>query len=332
MSVHLIIRYTSYGCEQNEAYNLRREGVGTPEKELQAISGKLSADSNSLVVVNETETERSASTKFEAPEEAKNSLETLKCLYTTRCTGEDVDPPKWWTFHYTCPKKSFLPKDYSALANITKPNNGVFVPRMEIEGIHWYGQMLDFIVSEMFFLHPAPVQHGRFIEIGAYTGLEFTNTLFFEHYLDWNGWLFEPTTCFDICKQNRPKARVFQQGLCAANKEMEFGTFGTTCKPRVSPCLPLTDMEEDWSLGFEFVSIDVEGNEMDILKSIDFAKVPVKVLVIEWRPINKDSRAEYLSQFGYVRLDNFDLFKKIPLVTDEIYYRPDLIQPHIFQS
>jgi len=261
-------------------------------------------------------------------EAARKSLETLKELYTTKCKGEDVDPPKWWTFHYfDCPKEPFLPKNYSSMASITKPNNDPFLPRIEIEGIHWYGQMLDFIVAELFFLHPTPVQHGRFLEVGGYTGLEFTNTLFFEHYLSWNGWLFEPTTCFDLCKQNRPKAKVFQQGLCKVAREMEFKSFGP-CKSRVSPCIPMTDMKEDWSRGFDFVSIDVEGQEMEVLKAIDFEKVPVKVLVIEWREQDKDSRVEYLARFGYVRLVNFLLFDDKR--GDEIFYRPDLIQPHVF--
>lgn len=89
-------------------------------------------------------------------------------------------------------------------------------------------------------------------------------------------------------------------------------------------------MDEDWYLGFDFISIDVEGNELDVLKSIDFRKVPVKVLVIEWRTKDGDSRADYLDKFGYVRLANLVIYKETR--SDEVYYRPDLIQPHIFKS
>ena len=96
--------------------------------------------------------------------------------------------------------------------------NGNFLPRMEIGNLRWYGQMLDFYVSAMFFLHPSPRLNGRFVEVGAYTGLEFTNTLFFEHYLNWTGWLFEPTTCADLVKANRPRSRVFQRGLCPEDR------------------------------------------------------------------------------------------------------------------
>ena len=267
-------------------------------------------------------------------EAAKASVETLKQMYTTKCNGTNVNPPKWWMYHYECPRDPFLTNEaYSIMGNVSRSENGVFVPRMQIDNITWYGQMLDFYVSELFFLHPKPLLHGRFLEIGAYTGLEFTNTLFFEHYLQWEGWLFEPTTCYDLCRKNRPIAttKVFQQGLCPSPKEFEFQAFGNACKSRVTKCIPLTDMDEDWSRGFDFISIDVEGNELDVLKSIDFNKVPVKVLVIEWRAYDGDSRADYLAQFGYVRLANLVIFNNENR-SDEVYYRPDLIQPHIFKS
>ena len=264
---------------------------------------------------------------------AQASVETLKQMYVWYCNGTDVDPPKWWMYHYECPMHPFLTKDaYSIIGNMSRSENGVFVPRMQIENITWYGQMLDFYVAELFFLHPKPLLHGRFLEIGAYTGLEFTNTLFFEHYLQWEGWLFEPTTCYDLCRKNRPAAttKVFQQGLCPNATEFEFQAFGNACKSRVTKCIPLTDMDEDWNLGFDFISIDVEGNELDVLKSIDFHKVPVKVLVIEWRTKDGDSRADYLAQFGFVRLANLVIYQETR--SDEVYYRPDLIQPHIFKS
>jgi len=216
------------------------------------------------------------------------------------------------------------------MGDMTPSKNSPYIPRVELGNVNWYGQMLDFYVSQLFFLHPAPKLNGRFLEIGAYTGLEFTNTLFFEHYLGWTGWLFEPTTCYDLVKANRPRATVFQHGLCPNATEMEFEAFGNTCKSHKAKCTPLTDVEDDsWLQGFDFVSIDVEGNEMDVLKAIDLTKVSVKVLVIEWREKQGDSRKEYLSRFGYVRLTNVLLFN--PKRGDEIYYRPDLIQPHVFQ-
>ena len=266
-------------------------------------------------------------------EAAQTSVETLKQMYTTKCNGTDINPPKWWTYHYECPQYPFISEEtYSIIGNKTRSENGVFLPRMQIDNITWYGQMIDFYISQLFFLHPKPIQHGRFLEIGAYTGLEFTNTLFFEHYLQWKGWLFEPTTCYDTCKKNRPNAKVFQLGLCPNATEFEFESFGSGCKSRITKCVPLTHVNDtDWQLGFDFISIDVEGNELEILKSIDFHRVPVKVLAIEWRDKDGDTRAEYLSQFGYIRLTNLVIYNNLERA-DEIYYRPDLIQPYIFKS
>ena len=79
-----------------------------------------------------------------------------------------------------------------------------------------------------------------------------------------------------------------------------------------------------------FVSVDVEGREMDVLRAIDFERVPIKVLLIEWRRQNGKIREEYLKQFGYVRVGSIEN-KNWP-IADEMFYRPDLITPHVFSA
>jgi hypothetical protein len=87
---------------------------------------------------------------------------------------------------------------------------------------------------------------------------------------------------------------------------------------------------ENWEAGFDFVSIDVEGAELEVMKAIDFAKVKIKVLVIEWRPANGNEREEYLKQFGYekVACHHWEGWGN----GDEIFYRPDLISVHEFDG
>ena len=98
-------------------------------------------------------------------------------------------------------------------------------------------------------MHPSPQYKGRYLEIGGYYGLEFSNSLFFEQYLGWDGWLFEPTTCYDEMAKNRPKARSIIQGLCSEPVEnMTFGGFGK-CQTANAPCIPLTSMD-GWEGGW----------------------------------------------------------------------------------
>lgn len=47
------------------------------------------------------------------------------------------------------------------------------------------------------------------------------------------------------------------------------------------------------------MSIDVEGAELDVLRSIDFSRIKVKVLLVEWRPHNAFERRAYLKLFGF---------------------------------
>ena len=178
-------------------------------------------------------------------------------------------------------------------------------------------------------MHPSPQYKGRYLEIGGYFGLEFSNSLFFEQYLGWDGWLFEPTTCYDEMVKNRPKAKSFRQGLCSEPAQsMTFSGFGK-CQTANAPCIPLTSMD-GWEDGFDFVSIDVEGAEMNVMKAIDFSKVKIKVLAIEWRSVNGDEREEYLKQFGYEKVVRFQWQGWGN--ADEIFYRPDLVKAHVFDA
>eukprot|EP00494_Astrolonche_serrata_P016980 UN17155 len=74
------------------------------------------------------------------------------------------------------------------------------------------------------------------------------------------------------------------------------------------------------------MSIDVEGAEIHVLKSIDFRKIEVKVLLVEWRKAAKRSRADHMAQFGYKRVV---LDSGIGHTQDELFWRPDLIEPGI---
>lgn len=191
--------------------------------------------------------------------------------------------------------------------------------------VFFFGHTLDWVIAQVFFLHPAPVFNGRYLEIGAQHGLQASNTFVFDYYLDWEGWLFEPTQCYDLLETNRPRAESFQQGLCPTATTMDFGKFGSCLATTGIPCTPLTSVGggRDLSSGFDFISIDVEGAELSTLLAIDFALIPVKVVVTECLGCGDfPQRVAYMQQFGYehATLDHWP-------VHDTIWWRPDLITP-----
>lgn len=64
------------------------------------------------------------------------------------------------------------------------------------------------------------------------------------------------------------------------------------------------------------MSIDTEGNEFQILKSIDFNHLPIKVIVVE-NNYSQPEISDFLSKFNYKRI--------IRLSCDEIYIRKEFI-------
>lgn len=257
-------------------------------------------------------------------------LELRKILFT--CDGNHEEPISYWLYYFDCNDARLLPPNNMMQYMQSKGKSiSNTEPKVKFTGtdIGFAGQTIDFVVAELFFMHPSPLTKGRYLEIGGYFGLEFSNSLFFEQYLDWDGWLFEPTTCYDLMVKNRPKATSFKRGLCKNKVEdMTFSGFGK-CATDKAPCAPLTSMS-GWEEGFDFASIDVEGSEMAVLEAIDFTKVKIKVLAVEWRPKDKDEREKYLKQFGYEKVINFHWQGWGS--GDEIYYRPDLISYHAFNA
>ena len=64
--------------------------------------------------------------------------------------------------------------------------------------------------------------------------------------------------------------------------------------------MTLTDCIEQNSFptNIDFISIDTEGTELDVVKSIDFSKITVSVFVIE-NNFKTTEVEDYLKHFGY---------------------------------
>lgn len=155
----------------------------------------------------------------------------------------------------------------------------------------------------------APFLHnGTYVELGALDGKEKSNTRFFHKALGWNrGLLVEPgTAAFAALARNRPGAAVFNAAVCARSGELTFcensnrndamaglsaldsrdGQRSDGCKH--VRCEPMAALVR--SAGLECVdlfSLDVQGAELEVLETFDFARVDVGVLVIEQDGTNR---------------------------------------------
>eukprot|EP01083_Nonionella_stella_P031395 85981_1 len=147
---------------------------------------------------------------------------------------------------------------------------------------------------------------GTFIELGANDGTSMSNTKLYEDDLGWSGLCIEgDPVLFKSLKQNRPNctnvhaiitdkpgnvtwkyAAGHQTGLVQAisgNDTLikEFSRFpvgGTT----IVKGTPLVDMLREHNIHHvDFFSLDVDGAECTLLKTIDFRKVDVRTFLIE---------------------------------------------------
>lgn len=186
---------------------------------------------------------------------------------------------------------------------------------------------------------------GTYVELGAFDGKTESNSRFFDACLNWTGLLIEGNpTAFQKTMEARPKShRMNFAPSCsadyeAANKTIPFASYPMTNaglkgkardydeKPQVGvPCGPLGPVLEDIFEGerINFFSLDVEGAEVMVLKTIDFTRIHIDVLMV--KVLNKfcekdcaarDEIRDIMKNAGYKRYERI-------VIASDIYIRPD---------
>ncbi len=171
-----------------------------------------------------------------------------------------------------------------------------------IRGKVFYSQVgEDMTVYESFFEKPQ-IKNGFFVELGAFDGLNLSNTKFFEDYLGWTGVLIEPVPeQFAKLKQNRPHCILVNAAVSRIDGEVDFlGNDGTAGMPSTMagsfkdvwhdddkesvykvPSMPFSKiLHQNNVKAIDFLSLDVEGGEFEVLDTFDW-KIPVHVIAIE---------------------------------------------------
>jgi FkbM family methyltransferase len=156
---------------------------------------------------------------------------------------------------------------------------------------------------------------GIFVEVGANDPEENSNTLLLERN-GWTGILVEPqSTCCERLRQARPKAKLFQ--VACGSPQQRGKVFlqlkGQTSK-LVSPAstdlsatrheevqlITLDEvLEQAGNPRIDFLSIDVEGNDLEVLRGFDIPKHRPPLIVIEDDYQSRLEIYRYLKQQGY---------------------------------
>ena len=163
------------------------------------------------------------------------------------------------------------------------------------------------LLHDVFWKNGKALVNGVFLEVGALDGKTYSNTLAFERELGWSGILIEG--CPDYAKQlekNRPSPSVIKvaEAICdwsiykdraipisvpcspmsgAAGHGDKFMRNAHKGSEMISvPCSPISELITRTKIDhIDLMSVDVGGFELPLLKTMDFKRINVRVVLIE---------------------------------------------------
>jgi len=171
---------------------------------------------------------------------------------------------------------------------------------------------------------------GTFVDIGAHDGIDGSNTYFMEKYLEWTGICIEANPkVYDDLQNNRKCITIncaagtvegevgftvlegYSEMLSGVTQNyhpshlkrisVELEKKGGTKKEIKVPARRVDSiLTENIITRVHYMSIDVEGSEMDVLKSIDYENVFIDVLTVErnYADVSKEI-ISFLKEKGY---------------------------------
>lgn len=146
---------------------------------------------------------------------------------------------------------------------------------------------------------------GFFVDVGAYDGVEHSNTFALEQ-RGWTGVCIEPNA--DAFERMRGNRKCLLSGWAASDTD-GFILFDGVVPGRGSavPCRRLDTLLNAVNAPpvIDYLSIDVEGHEMEVLAGMDFDRWQVKLATIEHNlyrdgPAHRDAIRERMIGLGFV--------------------------------
>lgn len=169
---------------------------------------------------------------------------------------------------------------------------------------------------------------GFFIELGANDGLFQSNTAFFEKKMEWSGILIEPSLeGYEKCKKNRPNSICLNYACVSNDYKDEYieGDFkdnnpmgsingnrlGRQNLVKVKAVTLEKILEEHCHTNIDFLSLDTEGYELEILKGLNLDKYRPKFMLIEIYKKDYNDIVNFLNLQNYKLYSNLTNYNKI---------------------
>lgn len=187
----------------------------------------------------------------------------------------------------------------------------------------------DYLLREFF----KEKKDGFYIDVGAFDGIHLSNTFLFEK-LGWKGVCVEAhPQYYQKCKENRPLSQCLH-AACVGDENVNEITFQTEelgllsgiqrkdeadIKKRYAgrglefkgfqevtvPATTLNRVLESYgdSLRIDFISIDVEGNELEVLNGFDLKQYKPEIILVEANTAADEEKLDsyLINQQGYYK-------------------------------
>lgn len=183
--------------------------------------------------------------------------------------------------------------------------------------------------------------NGYFVELGANDGINQSNTYYFEKYRGWSGILIEPVgQKYLECLNNRSdKNKIFCNACVSFDYQEKFVeliysnlmTIAENLENQISNPKEhalkgiqyLDPNEKNYTFGsvaktlnsilkiskapkkIDFLSLDVEGSEMEVLKGVDHNEFRFNFICVETK--DKEKLTNYLYKYNYILVEQLSL-------------------------
>jgi FkbM family methyltransferase len=186
---------------------------------------------------------------------------------------------------------------------------------------------IDWKLNEIF-----QKENGFYIELGANDGIIQSNTAFLNFYKNWKGILIEPNFVkYEECLRNRPSNIILNYACVSKdyNEEYIFGDFDNPTNDSLMSSIDgvrlgnknlvkvkaitlekiLDENLKDKSI--DFLSLDTEGYELNILKGLNLSKYRPKYILVEVYDWDYENIIKYLEDNNYKLHSNISNYNKI---------------------
>ncbi|WP_370302932.1 FkbM family methyltransferase [Pseudooceanicola sp.] len=174
-----------------------------------------------------------------------------------------------------------------------------------------------FALAQLEFKH-----NGFFVEFGATNGTELSNSLVMERDFGWTGILAEPARGWHDALKAARKATIYNRCVCKeSGNNVEFTDTASAINSSLSSFVKTSrkmrgqsDQVQTVSLNdllaehkapavVDYISIDTEGSEYDILSAVDFDRWSFRVMTVEHNhEPQREQVFDLLSSKGYTRV------------------------------